>query len=222
MHADRPVHAVLPGERQVAGAHLRVRAAGRARAPAGGHRRGQPGHRRRPRRRGCRSPSTPTATRGRRAPSRPRRASSAPPCRWRSCPRCRSDDRARALVGDRHPPDSRRGHSRTGAGWARSSRSRRGGPRLRRRRPAGRRLPAAHRRRARRLGRLPAQGRADRRRPDRRVDRPVPAAPERVRAGHRMLDDRQRTSAAPRRGSRATTARSSLTCAWTHCEQDEL
>ena len=29
-HAHRPVHAVLPGERQVAGAHLRVRAAGRA------------------------------------------------------------------------------------------------------------------------------------------------------------------------------------------------
>ena len=45
--AHRPVPAVLPGERQVAGAHLRLRAAGRHRAHPGGGRRGQRGHRRR-------------------------------------------------------------------------------------------------------------------------------------------------------------------------------
>ncbi len=49
-HPHRPVHAVLPRERQLAGAHLRLRAAGRARAPQGGAPPGQRGHHRRPRR----------------------------------------------------------------------------------------------------------------------------------------------------------------------------
>ena len=52
----RPVPAVLPGERQVAGAHLRVRAADRASTTsASRRRRGQRGHRRRAGRRGCRT-----------------------------------------------------------------------------------------------------------------------------------------------------------------------
>ena len=63
--AVRGVHAVLPGERALAGAHVRLRAAGRARRAA---RRcwsttataSSPAWRS-----GCRPPSTPTATRGR-------------------------------------------------------------------------------------------------------------------------------------------------------------
>ena len=51
LRADRPVPAVLPGERQLAGAHLRLRAPRRAGADQGGAARGQRGHRRRPRRR---------------------------------------------------------------------------------------------------------------------------------------------------------------------------
>ena len=50
---------------------------------------------------------------------------------------------------------------------------------------------------ARGVGGLPAQGRADRRRPDRRPDRALPAAPERVRPRHRLLDHRRSTPCAP-------------------------
>ena len=68
--------------------------AGRRRLPARGDRRGQPGHRRRARRQDAgigRRLQGPLAG-GRR--HRPPPASSAPPCRWRSCRRCRSARRS--------------------------------------------------------------------------------------------------------------------------------
>ena len=66
----RPVPAVLPRERELAGAHVRLGAAGRHRAHPGRGRRGLRGHRRTPRRRRAASTPTPTSTRGRRARSR--------------------------------------------------------------------------------------------------------------------------------------------------------
>ena len=66
-HADRPVPAVLPGERQLARAHLQVRAAGRNRARSARSWSTTPTGSPQARTRACRSPSTPTAIHGRTA-----------------------------------------------------------------------------------------------------------------------------------------------------------
>ena len=93
-HADRPVPAVLPGERELARAHLRVRAAGRHRAVRAVRRRRQRGHRRRARRSACRQ-----SVDAYRDPWQERPASRSTPGQFRTvaaavrCPRCRSDER---------------------------------------------------------------------------------------------------------------------------------
>ena len=136
----RPLPAVLPGERQVAGAHVRVRAPGRARPHQGGGRRGQRGHRRAARRGGAgarrhlRRPLDPGSRAG------DARVSSAPRCRWRCCLGCRPtapsscwavpgdrrsirDDRDRtpARSGRPDPATARAGPSRSTVSRSRSS-----------------------------------------------------------------------------------------------------
>ena len=144
--------------------------------------------------------STPTRTRGRRARHRPPPASSAPPCRWRSCPRCRSDD------GSRDSRHRRRDRHRLGpleqipVGEGRAFGV------------DGQQVAVFRLQKRRgvcRVGRLPAQGRPDRRRPDRRLDRAVPAAHERVRAGDRLLDHRPGTARAAGTWRSTAAARSS-------------
>ena len=184
--AHRPVPAVLPRERELARAHLRLRARGSASstiravvvddsdgiAAASTPR--------------CKHPSTPTATRGRKGRNRLTPASSGPRCRWRSCPRCRRTgpracSEAAVVTATTHTGAARR----TSTGPARPTippgegrayavageqvavfRLRDGSP------PRG-------------LGGLPARRRTARRRPDRRPRRRLPAAPERLRPRHR-------------------------------------
>ena len=140
--ALRPVPAVLPGERQVAGAHLRLRPAGRSRVHPGGDRRGQPGHRadldaavqepadtlQRPLA-GGRGPGHPGPVPDLAAAGGP--AAGAGPSGPASCWEVPGDRRdaigCRHRLGRRPDPDRR-------------------GPGLRRRRRAGRRLPAPRRR----------------------------------------------------------------------------
>ena len=97
--ADRPVHAVLPGEREVARAHLRLRAADRASSRSGRSSSTTPRASPRGSTPRCRHPSrVPRSVEGARG-TRRRRASSAPRCRWKCCRRCRSDDHGWPSIG---------------------------------------------------------------------------------------------------------------------------
>ncbi len=139
----RAVPAVLPRERQVARAHVRLRAAGRARARSARSSSttvtGSPSGWTPP----CRSTSTATSTRGARAATPSSRDSSARRCRWRCCRGCppAAPTSCSGVPGERTRGGRVPGKHRVRARTGRAGPLRRG-PRLRRRRAAGRGVPA--------------------------------------------------------------------------------
>ena len=101
---------------QLAGAHVRLRAAGRARRAQGDPGRRPRRHRRRPGGADAGRRSTPTATRGRTGANRRARASSRTTCRCSRCRSCRSAGRPTGACRRRRRVAARRRADRSRAG----------------------------------------------------------------------------------------------------------